>query len=222
MRLALVAAVLGSLALLVNPAPAFAHADVHVSSPRNGAQLSAAPKKIVVTFSEAITLDSQPPRLIDGAGRTVPSTSAVSGAVLTITPSKPLGRGITTATWHVVSDDGHPVSGAIAFTVGKEAARGKRTSITTMPRIPTTLSGDRPGTLTLTMVSKARSGEVTWTSDALPEPLIWTISGDGATAKASGILPLAGTWRMSAMLITSSSEMVMTSGSVVIGAAAGS
>ena len=146
----------------------------------------------------------------------MPSTSAISGAVLTITPSKPLGRGITTATWHVVSDDGHPVSGALAFTVGKEAARGKRTSIATMPRIPTTLSGDRPGMLTLTMVSKARSGEVTWTSDALPEPIIWTITGDGATAKASGILPLSGTWRMSTMLITSSSEMVMLTGSVVI------
>ena len=50
----------------------------------------------------------------------------------------------------------------------------------------------------------------------MPEPIIWTITGNGTTAKASGVLPLAGTWRMSAMLVTSSSEMVMPTGSVVI------
>ncbi len=216
MRLGLVAAVLGSLALLVNPTPAFAHADVQVSSPRNGAELSVAPKKVVITFTEAVTLDSMTPRLVDGAGRTLPSTAVMAGTVLTITPAKPLGRGITSATWHVISDDGHPISGALAFTVGKANPRGQRASIVTMPRIVTTLSGDRQGPLTLTVVSRAKSGEVTWTSDAMPEPLMWTITGNGATAKASGVLPLAGTWRMSAMLVTSSSEMVMPTGSVVI------
>ena len=176
MRLALVAAVLGSLALLVNPTPAFAHADVQVSSPRNGAELSVAPKKVVITFTEAVT----------------------------------------SATWHAISDDGHLISGALAFTVGKATPRGQCTSIATMPRIVTTLSGDRQGRLTLTMASKAKSGEVTWTSDAMPEPIIWTITGNGTTAKESGVLPLAGTWGMSAMLVTSSPEMVMPSGSVVI------
>ena len=218
MRLALVAAVLGSLALLVSPTPAFAHADLHVSSPRNGTQVSVAPKKVVITFTEDVTLDSLAPRLVDGAGRTVPSTAAMAGAVLSITPAKPLGRGITSATWHVISDDGHAISGALAFTVGKPAPRGQRTSIVTMPRIATTLSGDRPGPLTLAMASTAKSGEVTWMSDAMPEPIIWTITGNGTTAKASGVLPLSGTWRMSAMLVTSSSQMVMPSGSVVLGA----
>jgi len=66
------------------------------------------------------------------------------------------------------------------------------------------------------MASRAKSGEVTWTSEAMPEPIIWTITGNGTTAKASGVLPLAGTWRMSAMLVTSSSEMVMPTGSVAI------
>ena len=216
MRRALVAAVLGSLALLVNPTPAFAHADVQVSSPRNGAELSVAPKKVAVTFTEAVTLDSVAPRLVDGAGRTLPSTAVMAGTFLTITPAKPLGRGITSATWHVISDDGHPISGALAFAVGKATPRGQRASIVTVPRIVTTLSGDRQGPLTLTMVSRAKSGEVTWTSDAMPEPIIWTITGNGTTAKASGVLPLAGTWRMSAMLVTSSSEMVMPTGSVVI------
>jgi len=219
MRLALVAAVLGSLALLVNPTPAFAHADVQVSSPRNGAELSVAPRKVVITFTEAVTLDSVAPRLVDGAGRTVPSTTVMAGTVLTITPAKALASGITSATWKVISDDGHPISGALAFTVGKPTPRGQRTSIVTMPRIVTTLSGDRQGRLTLTMASRAKSGEVTWTSEAMPEPIIWTITGNGTTAKASGVLPLAGTWRMSAMLVTSSAEMVMPTGSVVIKAA---
>ena len=216
MRLALVAAVLGSLALLVNPTPAFAHADVQLSSPRNGAQVSVAPKKVVITFTEAATLDSVTPRLVDGAGLTLPSTAVMAASVLTITPAKPLGRGITSATWHVISDDSLLISGALAFTVGKATPPGQRTSIVTMPRIATTLSGDRQGPLTLTMASTAKSGEVTWTSDAMPEPIIWTITGNGTTAKASGVLPLAGTWRMSAMLVTSSSEMIMPTGSVVI------
>ncbi|CAB4887721.1 MAG: hypothetical protein F2793_10560 [Actinobacteria bacterium] len=85
-----------------------------------------------------------------------------------------------------------------------------------MPRIATTLSGDIAGPLTVTMVSKARSGEVTWTSDALAEPIIWRLTGNGSAAKASGVLPFAGAWTMRAMLITSSSEMVMPSGQVTI------
>ena len=85
-----------------------------------------------------------------------------------------------------------------------------------MPRIVTTLSGDRQGPLTLAMASRPNSGEVTWTSDAMPEPIIWAITGNGTTAKAFGVLLLAGTWRMSAMLVTSSSEMIMPTGSVVI------
>ena len=216
MRLAFVAAVLGSLALLVNPTPAFAHADVHTSSPRNGAQLTVAPKKIVVTFSEDVTLDAQAPSLLDQDGRTLASNATIAGPVLTITPAKPLARGITTATWHIVSDDGHPMAGAIAFTIGTATPRGQRTPVTTMPRIATTLSGDLAGPLTVTMVSKARSGEVTWTSDALAEPIIWRLTGNGSAAKASGVLPFAGAWTMRAMLITSSSEMVMPSGQVTI------
>ncbi len=210
------AAVLGSLILLVNPTPAFAHADVHASSPRNGAQLVSAPKSIVITFSEDITLGAQAPTILSKTGTVLASTSAVNGPRLTVTPMKPLGRGVTSVTWHVVSDDGHPVAGAIAFTVGSSGPRGQRISLVTMPRVATSLNGNRAGSLTVTMVTKARSGEVEWTSPAIPEPIVWRVSGNGRTATARGVLPLPGVWTMEATLMTQDFSVIVVKGDATI------
>jgi methionine-rich copper-binding protein CopC len=211
-----VAAVLGSLVLLVNPTPAFAHADVHASSPRNGAQLKVAPKSIVITFSEDVTLGAKAPTILGNTGAAVASTSAINGPRLTVTPLKPLGRGVSTVTWHVVSDDGHPVAGAIAFTVGSSGPRGQRISLVTMPRVPTSLNGNQPGSLTVTMATTARSGEVEWTSPTIPEPIVWRISGNGRTAKASGVLPLPGVWTMVATLMTQNYSVIVVKGDAAL------
>lgn len=216
MRRALGAALLGSLIIMVNPAVAHAHADVTSSSPRNGAQVASAPKVITVTFGEPVTLDDQKPAIVNNAGAVVPSSATMSGTRLTVTPSRSLARGSYAVTWHVVSDDGHPVSGAISFTVGKPGPRGPRIALSTTPAVPTVLSGSRSGPLTVTFAHPATSGEVEWTNPHLLEPITWHVVGAGRTSSASGVLPVAGTWTMTATLEGKDYSIVVLKGSTVI------
>ncbi len=216
MRRALGAVLLGSLILLVSPAVAHAHADVTSSIPRNGAVVTTAPATITVTFGEPVTLDTQKPAIVNGAGVSLESTATMSGTRLIITPSRALSQGNYAVTWHVVSDDGHPVAGAISFTVGKPGPRGAKVAITTTPAVGTVLNGRRTGPLTVTFARAATSGEVVWTNPALPEPIIWKVTGSGRTASATGVLPVAGTWTMTADLVGKDYSIVVVKGSVAI------
>ena len=214
MRKALVAAVLGSLLLLVSPAPAYAHADLVRSSPASGSVVTKAPSSIRLTFNEAVTIDSA--EILDSAGGTVPSSAAINGAVLTLTPASPLRAGITTAEFSVTSDDGHQIEGAIAFVIGKPGARGAAQSIVTSPTVATRLNGSRPGALTLTFASKSASGEVTWTSPGLQGSLTWPVHARGKASESSGVLPFAGAWTMRATLISAKGPVVITSGTATL------
>lgn len=214
MRKALVAAVLGSLLMLVSPAPAYAHADFIRSAPVNGSTVAKAPSSIRLTFNEPVTIDSA--KILDASGSTVPSSSAMNGAVLTLTPASPLRAGITTAEFSVTSDDGHQVDGAIAFIIGKPGARSAAQSVVTSPSVATRLNGSRPGALTLTLANKAASGEVIWTSPSLKGSLSWPVRARGKASEASGVLPFAGAWTMRATLVSTKGSVVITSGTATL------
>ena len=115
MRKALAAVLLGSLALLVSPTPAFAPAELVTSSPRNGSQLLVVPKTITLNFGENVSLVKA--QILDQTGATVPSTASLAGSHLTVTPNWSLPNGRYSVSWQVTSDDDHTVAGAIAFTV---------------------------------------------------------------------------------------------------------
>jgi methionine-rich copper-binding protein CopC len=214
MRKALGAAVLGSLIMLVSPAPAYAHADLVRSSPANGSVVAQAPSTIRLTFSEAVTLDSA--GILDASAHSVPARGSVEGPVLTLTPSTPLRPGVTTVTFVVTSDDGHQIGGAIAFVIGKPVARGARQSITTTPAILTRLNGSRPGALTASFATKATTGEVVWTSPSLDGELTWPVHARGKGAESSGVLPFAGAWSMKATLVSAKGAIVVTSGTATL------
>jgi hypothetical protein len=171
---------------------------------------------INVTFGEPVTLDEQEPAIVDKAGIVVPSTATMSGTRLTVTPSRSLARGSYAVTWHVVSDDDHPISGAISFTVGTPGPRGSKVALSTTPAVPTVLSGRRSGPLTVTFAHPATSGEVEWTNPRLLEPITWHVVGAGRTSSASGVLPVAGTWTMTATLEGKDYSIVVIKGSTVI------
>jgi methionine-rich copper-binding protein CopC len=211
---ALVAAVLGSLLLLVSPAPAYAHADLIRSIPSNGSVVAKAPSTIRITFSEAVTLDDS--SILDASGTVEPSRGAMNGAVLTLTPASILRPGITTATFTVTSDDGHQIDGAIAFVIGKPSAPGTSQAITTTPTVATRLNGSHPGALTATFASKATSGEVVWTSPGMTESLTWPVHAKGKVAQAIGVLPFAGSWTMRATLISGKGALVITTGTATL------
>ncbi|MBX6390290.1 MAG: copper resistance protein CopC [Frankia sp.] len=120
----LVAALVFALAGIVVAAagPASAHSQLVSSSPAAGEQLAASPSAVELRFSQDLLTVGTVVIVADTAGATWTSGDpTVAGAVLTAPLKEDLPSGSYQIRWRVVSADGHPVSGAIPFTVGTPA-----------------------------------------------------------------------------------------------------
>lgn len=107
-----------ALALLLGAGPAFAHAQLEGSDPADGATLPTGPSRVTLHFSDSMQAGFNtltvvgPDRLAYQEGDVAVAADSVSVAV------KPLGpAGRYEIGYRVVSDDGHPVSGSVSFTL---------------------------------------------------------------------------------------------------------
>ncbi|MFI7355877.1 copper resistance CopC/CopD family protein [Streptomyces avidinii] len=119
--LALVAAL---LALALGGAgPAFAHAGLSGSDPADGSVLQAAPKQVTLTFTESVSFSDDSLRVLSPKNERANPRPAqhVDGKENTarVELSDELPQGTYTVAWRVVSADGHPISGAFVFSIGK-------------------------------------------------------------------------------------------------------
>jgi copper transport protein len=107
-----------ALTVLAVPAKSFAHATLLDPSPEYRQRLSAGPTTVVLRFDQAVTAfpDSIVVRSAQGL---VVSDDAASGAdaQIVLAPVRSLPRGAYTVRWHVLSSDGHPISGLYTFGV---------------------------------------------------------------------------------------------------------
>ena len=122
--LLLVALVAGA-ALALGPAgPAHAHASLESSSPSASAVLDEPPTDITLDFDEPVTAQDGGIRLLDSSSTPIELGPAEQGSdptvVVAAVPEIPDGAYVVA--WQVVSQDGHPLSGAFAFQVGRDAA----------------------------------------------------------------------------------------------------
>ncbi|MCF7551887.1 copper resistance CopC family protein [Pseudonocardia sp. WMMC193] len=112
-------AVLATLAMLVGAAPAFAHAQFEGSDPADGASLATGPQTVTLTFSDTmqqgfntITVTGPDGAQYQAAGDPKAQDTTVSIGV------NPLGpAGVYQIGYRVLSDDGHPITGQIGFTL---------------------------------------------------------------------------------------------------------
>ncbi len=101
--------------------PAGAHAVVVSTNPTDGQVLPQSPETVQIQFNERVSidlggltvLDSDAKRVSDGDG-----TLTSGGKLLSTTVPADLPDGTYVANYRVVSDDGHPISGAIVFGIG--------------------------------------------------------------------------------------------------------
>src|SRR5262249_43886937 len=110
------------LAALVPGAEAFAHASLIRSEPPDRAVVAQAPSILVLTFNEPVS--PLVVRLVRPTGEATELKDVVANdARLTI----PLPEGLTVGTyllsWRVISTDGHPVGGALTFSVVHRSER---------------------------------------------------------------------------------------------------
>lgn len=120
------ALVLVLLAGLVAPASALAHATLQSTLPERGQKLDTAPKEVVFIFDESVEGAFGALRVFDASGKEVQTGEAFHpdnrGERIAIKLKPGLGDGTYTATYRVVSADGHPISSGFVFTVGEGAA----------------------------------------------------------------------------------------------------
>lgn len=110
--------VLGMLGLLAGTAPAFAHTRLQASDPPDGATVATAPQRVSLTFNENLPAEFSTIVVTgpDGAAwQTGPVTADGTTISTAVRPLGPAGR--YEIGYRVVSDDGHPVEGKIAFTL---------------------------------------------------------------------------------------------------------
>jgi copper transport protein len=105
------------LALLVSPSLALGHAALTSSVPEDGAVLAELPGQVELRFSEAVTPLSVAVARPDGAVQAVSAEGV--GTLLRFT--MPAGSaGTYLVIYRVVSEDGHPVGGTLAFSKGQQ------------------------------------------------------------------------------------------------------
>src|SRR5262249_25506681 len=98
---------------------ALAHASLMQAVPPDGAILAESPRQLRLTFNEPIAPTVV--QIIGPNGDVITPLVAAENAVLTVTPPA-LRQGTHTLSWRVVSADGHPVGGALVFSVGAPSA----------------------------------------------------------------------------------------------------
>ena len=104
-------------ALLGPVSAAVAHARLRSASPAPGDMLSAAPKQVSITFSEALEPKFSSIEVRNAAGTRFDDGAARSGgdAKILVVELKPLPPGDYTVSWHATSVDTHKTEGSFTF-----------------------------------------------------------------------------------------------------------
>lgn len=112
MKIALVAL------LILVPGLALAHSELRGSTPAEGARLTDPPSEILLRFNEPVQVTFL--RLLDAAGQPIalrrPSDPAPRREERAM-PESPIPPGAWRLEWRAISADGHPIRGALRFTV---------------------------------------------------------------------------------------------------------
>ncbi len=135
---------LAAVLVLGAAGPASAHATLVSSDPAEGAVLEAAPDRIGFTYNETVVGVPDGVQVFDADGDQVASSTTVSGKQLDVSLTDEVGEGTLVVVWRVLSEDGHPITGSLSFSVGAASA-----SVTPPPSSPSAGATTAPWTLSL-------------------------------------------------------------------------
>ena len=126
LRIGLAAAFATAAVAGVTASDADAHATLQATEPLRGATLDAQPERVVFRFNEPVELNFGAIDVYDAGGNEVDDGKVVhpggkaSDVAVGLQPG--IADGTFTATFRVISADGHPVSGGFVFVVGAPGA----------------------------------------------------------------------------------------------------
>ncbi|MDT0276040.1 copper resistance CopC family protein [Blastococcus goldschmidtiae] len=183
-RILIVAAAtaLASLLLVLSGGTALAHTGLQSSTPADGETLTAAPDAVTLTFSSAVASEFAQIAVTGPDGESVTSGEfTIDGAMVT-QPVSTSGEGAYVVAYRVVSDDGHPVSGQLTFTLTGTGDAATESA----PAEPTLVNTPAPTPDTETAVSPAADSDTA--SDAGSSWGLWVFLSSVA------VVLVAGTW----------------------------
>ena len=189
---------LGVLTQVIGTGGVLAHAGVVTISPANGSVSTKAPKTVSISFNDGVETSARRIQLIDNNAKIVATRLATNAAksTLTLTPSKPLPRGMYALRWSVTSADGHVVTGASTFAVGRSGTHGKHVNITALGRTGTSVKlSTTNGIGRKTFTFPATSAKIVGL-ELRHKRLGATMELPVVNRKAVGILPFAGEWTL--------------------------
>jgi copper transport protein len=118
-----------AIVLLFFPTLAAAHAVLVSSTPAQGERLLETPKLLALRFSEAVMrVDAT---LVSREGALRKLKTVVTGADVSAELPEPLADGAYAFTWRIVSEDGHPVSASVVFSIGGGSSSADFNAVTT-------------------------------------------------------------------------------------------
>jgi len=128
-------AVAGAVGVVVTgAAPASAHASLVKATPADGATLSAAPSQVILQFDDPLSTSFATLVVTGPDGHDVTTgRPSVSGSTLTGDLEGGLPPGAYRTAFRVVSDDGHPVTGQLRFTLRLPATAAPSASTPAAP-----------------------------------------------------------------------------------------
>jgi copper transport protein len=124
LRLRILVALSAFAAALVLPAASWAHAALLRTAPEASVTLSAPPKQVALTYSEAVEPRFAIVSVTDAGGKqqaTGPPRRSPANPDTLLVPLKRTHEGWYLVYWRAISVDGHPVRGAFTFAVGPNA-----------------------------------------------------------------------------------------------------
>ncbi|WP_214410697.1 copper resistance CopC family protein [Sphaerisporangium fuscum] len=156
-------------ALAVAAGPAQAHNVLTGSDPKDGARLASVPSRVTLTFDQPVRADFAQVVLTgpDGVATKAEVEVAEEKVMATVPGASPAGSYLVG--YQIVSNDGHPVSGQIRFTVGDAPAQspaaqptGSPSPAAQAPSAGPSSAGAPGGTVAVSAAPPASSGSWVW------------------------------------------------------------
>ncbi len=191
---ALLAVLLAALGVSLLAAPAAsAHTELESSDPADGSVVQVVPTAVSLTFSESL-VDLEPVLIVTGPDGQPQQSGAVrlEGAVLGVDLAPLTVPGAYTVAYRVVSADGHPVEGQVAFALDAAALAPVAAAATSAPAAPpptaapTVASESGPPSATGTPSPAASAAASSSGSAAAPAPAPTTATVAATSAESSG------------------------------------
>lgn len=189
--LAAMALVTSLAALLAVAGPSQAHSALVSSDPRDGAELMAPPATVTLTFNEDLLPDFVAFSVTDANSEPVSvSGLQVDGTTAMFTWPESAPAGAYTVAFRVVSQDGHPVEGAITFSYVTPAPTSATPTPSPTDTSPTPSPTPSPTDVTPTP-SPTPSPTESPTVTPSPSPTLTPVDPTSATSSIGWIIAIA-------------------------------